>query len=171
MVMTAAEMGRKGAKSRWSKASVEERLEQGRRLARTRETTASLPHPQDTRTSEVLGTTGLGATVSQTVDLWARVNRRMKGAAPTAQYWQRKFQEYAVTLEEIARDFHASGQPEKAAQVFMVLMKFTRDLAKPSAPPPLAEPPAENATNRIDFTAMSDEQLKELAAKRPEQDS
>jgi len=170
MVMTAAEMGRKGAKSRWSKASVEERLEQGRRLARTREPTASLPHPQDTRTSEVLGTTGLGATVSQTVDLWERVNQRMKDAVPTAQYWQRKFQEYAVTLEEIAKDFHASGQPEKCSQVLMMLMKFTRDLAKPPAPPPPAEHPAEDTANRIDFTAMSDEQLKAVA-KRAGQDS
>jgi len=174
MVMTAAEMGRKGAKSRWSKARAEERLEQGRRMAdsRAQEHPPTVPRPQDVRTNQLLvgDGKGLGPAVSKTTDLWARANRRMKEDVPIAQYWQRKFQKYAITLEEIAKDFYDSGQPEKCSQVFMVLMKFTRDLAKPVAPPPPSEPPAEDATNRIDFTALSDEQLKAVA-NRAGQDS
>jgi hypothetical protein len=178
MVMAASEMGRKGAASRWSKATIEDRLEQSRRMARAREAqepSTTMPVPQDARTNQILvaGTTDLGHTVSQTKDLWERVNRRMKSdGVPKQQYWNLKFQEWAITLEEIAKDFLASGQPEKCAQVTMMLMKFTKDLAKPAAPsPPPAEHSAEDTANRIDFTAMSEEQLKELAAKSAGQDS
>ena len=158
-------------RKRWAKASAKERHDEGQRLLQTREHPATPPRLQDTRTAQVLGNTDLGATVSQTVDIWERVNQRMKDAAPTAMYWNRKFQEYAATLEEIAKDFHASGQPEKATQVFMVLLKYTKDLGKPEEPPKAVDDSAEDTANRIDFTAMSDEQLKELAAKRNRQDS
>jgi hypothetical protein len=56
------------------------------------------------------------------------VKQRVKETDLKERYWNRKVQEFAITLEEFAKDYHAAGQPEKAVQVFMVLLKHTKKL-------------------------------------------
>jgi hypothetical protein len=159
------------AKKRWAKTEAKQRQQTGRRMADLREQKrVTLPRLQDTRTSQVLGNDDVGDGVSQSIDIWQRVSRRMKESGTTARFWNRKVQEYATTLEEFAKDFYAVGQPEKAVQILMVLLKHTKELCVPEGPLDMADQSAAEAAYEARLSTMSDEELRQQL-KEPEQPS
>jgi hypothetical protein len=78
-------------------------------------------------------------------------------------YWNRKQRQYALTLEEFARDFTATGHVKEATQIYLVLYGKTQPLAvaegmrEPSTPSGLS--PEEEARIRAEVEAMTDEEL------------
>jgi hypothetical protein len=81
-------------------------------------------------------------------------------------YWNRKQRQYALTLEEFAREFAANGQVKEATQIHLVLYGKTKELALAEC---LREPAgpsaAEEARIEAEVGAMSNEEL-ERAIKR-----
>jgi hypothetical protein len=143
----------------------------GRRMAEMRDQKrVALPRLQDKRTSQVLGSNEVSSTVSESLDIWQRVSRRMKESGTTARYWNHKVQEYATTLEEFAKDFYAAGQPEKAVQILMVLLKHTKELCVPEGQLDMADQSVAEAVYEARLSAMSDEELRQQL-KEPEQPS
>jgi hypothetical protein len=98
---------------------------------------------------------------TQSIDIWERVSRRIKESGTATKYWNRKVQEYATTLEEFAKDFYAAGQPEKAVQILMVLLKHTKELCVPELTLNMADQSFAEAAYEARLSAMSDEELEQ----------
>jgi len=97
-----------------------------------------------------------------------RVRQRLRAEtdAPSG-YWNRKQRQYALTLEEFAKDFTAMGHVKEATQIYLVLYGKTQPLAVAEG---MREPsgvsPEEEARIRAEVEAMTDEELG-LAAPGP----
>jgi hypothetical protein len=94
-------------------------------------------------------------------DIWRRVQRRLRAEvdAPSG-YWNRKQRQYALTLEEFAKDFTATGHVKEATQIHLVLYGKSQLLAVTEGmrePPGLS--PEEEARIEAEVAAMSDEEL------------
>jgi hypothetical protein len=94
-------------------------------------------------------------------DIWRRVQWRLKAdtEAPSG-YWNRKQRQYALTLEEFAKDFTATGPRQEATQIYPVLYGTTQPLAVTEG---MREPSCisreEEARIQAEVAAMSDEEL------------
>jgi hypothetical protein len=121
-----------------------------------------VPRTQDTRTSQVFGPPVLpNGKPPRRPDIWKRVRQRLRAEidAPSG-YWNRKQRQYALTLEEFAKDFTATGHVKEATQIYLVLYGKTQPLAvtegirepccasPPGPGPPLRYTGAESACSR-----------------------
>jgi hypothetical protein len=81
-------------------------------------------------------------------------------------YWNRKQLQYALTLEEFAKDFAANGQVQEATQIHLVLYGKTKELALAEGiQPPAGLSPEDEAQIEAQVAAMRDEELERAAEK------
>jgi hypothetical protein len=75
-------------------------------------------------------------------------------------YWNCKQRQYALTLEEFAKDFTVTGHVKEATQIYLVLYGKTQPLATTEG---MREPSGlsleEEARIQAEVAAMSDEEL------------
>jgi hypothetical protein len=120
------------------------------------------PQTQDTRTAQVFGSPVFpNGKVPRRPDIWRRVQRRLKAEpdVPSGD-WNRKQRQYALTLEEFAKDFAANGQVKEATQIHLVLYRKTKELALAEGMQGPAGLSAEDeARIEASVAAMSDEEL------------
>lgn len=122
-----------------------------------------IPRTQETRTAQVFGSAPFGDGEVPSPDIWHRVKRRLKRESGNID-WNREQFELYLTLQEFAKDYAASGQREKATQVYLVLYKETAQLAaaqRAAMPKGLSEEELTRMENEAEerATALSDEEL------------
>jgi hypothetical protein len=188
MAITAAEMGRKGAKVRWSKAGRRERTQvKDARAAIIRERLANvdgrdegiellwliydiaasklgftLPRLQDTRRAQTF-TRPRPSEDQRAVEppqVWVRLEEDLRDSPDD---WGKRLRTYTSALEQYGRYYQEAGETDKAAQVLMVLLKCAKEIHVATAPKVVDQLSAEQlAELDAEAAAMSDEEMERV---------
>ena len=130
------------------------------------------PRTQDTRTAQVFGPPVFPkGKPPRRPDTWRRVQRRlMKETDVPSGYWDRKHRQYALRLEDFAKDFIGNGHIKEATQIYLVLYGKTQPPAVTKSVQTRAGlSPEEEARIEAEVTALSDGELAPFKDHPPDQ--